>query len=107
MGAKSVSDEMSITLPEPSERVAHSDIENVLTIFVDETDSISFDGEAVEDIAALKDELDSLEVDGLKSTLFIFRISEKSSHTRLIAVKDLLNGFEVKSKVEIIRSDAE
>ena len=107
MGAKSVSDEMSITLPEPPEMAAHSDINNVITIFVDETDSISFDGETVDDIAALKDVLDSLDTNSLKSTAFILRISEESSHKRLITIKDMLDAFEAKSIIEVIRSDVE
>ena len=106
-GAKAVSDEMSITLPEPPERGAPSDIDNVTTIVVDETNSIVFDGEAVDDISALKNILNSLDADSLKSTVFILKISEESSHERLITIKDFLDELEVKSIIEVIRSDAE
>lgn len=106
-GAKAVSDEMSITLPEPPERVDQSKFDSVLTLYVDETNNIFLDGEAVEDIAALKVAFESMSPSNLKSTRFILRLSEKSSHKGLIGIKDMLDEFEANSVIEIIRSDAE
>ena len=106
-GAKAVSDEMTITLPEPPEMVAQSKLDSVFTLYVDETNNIFLDGEAVDNMAALKVVLESMDPDNLKSTRFILRLSEKSSHKGLITIKDMLDAFEAKSVIEIIRSEAE
>ena len=106
-GMKSVSDEISITMPEVTESATPAQIEQSFTIYVDEKNVIFFEGEPVENIKTLQNTLESLDVKNSQTTRFILRLSENSSHTRLIDLKDLLDGLGVKSVIEIIRSDAE
>ena len=106
-GAKSVSDEMGVTVSDPPETVATPEIRNTFTIFVDETNKISLDGTALEDVGALRTELASLDFHSPESTHFILRLSEDSSHTSLIAINDMLDDLEFRSVIEIVRRDAE
>ena len=103
-GANAVSDEMTVSFPERS----HQDsAKNKLAISVSAENEITFEGQSVKDVEALKEELLRLNKDALESTAFVVTLSEKSSHIMLISVKDMLDGLGLKSFLVIDRQNAE
>ncbi len=106
-GAQSVRSEMGLTFPDVPKATASVEAKNKVIITVDSDNRIFLDSKPIEDVPVLKNTLDLLDSDSVKSKIFVLRISEDSSHIRLIAVKDMLDDLEVSSMIEIIRSDVE
>jgi biopolymer transport protein ExbD len=106
-GAQSVRSEMGLTFPDVAKATSSVEAKNKVIITVDSDNRIFLDGKPIEDVPVLKNTLDLLDSDSVKSKTFVLRISEDSSHIRLIDVKDMLDDLEVSSMIEIIRSDVE
>ena len=106
-GAKSVSNEASITIPDFPEIKERTGDENVLAIHVNATNEIFLDQVPFSDVQTLKSELQSRIAESPEPTLVILRMSEKAPHTSLVSLTDMLDDLKIKSMIEIIRSETE
>jgi len=107
MGAKSVQSEMEITMSVPEfDPNAERSTNVVKTIFVDENDSFSVDGEPVEDIEALLDLISKYQIGEPADTTVILKLHEDSRHTTLVDLKDTLDEAGYASRITIRRNES-
>jgi len=105
VGAKSVTDEVSVTIPDMPDALERSGLNGKLTISVSGDDEIIFGDAVFEDVAELQTHLLSRDKAELKQTLFILAINEDASHKSLVSMKDMLDGLGVESRILIQRKD--
>ena len=106
-GAKAVSNEASVTIPDFPETKELPADKNVFTIYVNASNEIFLAGVPFSDVQTLKSELKSRNTTNPESTRAILRLSEDATHTSLISLKDMLDDLKVKSVIEIVRSETE
>ena len=102
-GAKSVSDEMKITIPEPPDLDEQTVVRNKIIINVEANNSISLEDVSFEDVASVKSELIARGESNFDDTLVILRLSEDASHNTLVSMKDMLDELGAQSMIEVVR----
>ena len=87
--------------PPPEDDNPNPDDMPAITVYVDERNSCSVEGE-VKGCDGVLPQIESLLADRPGAAI-ILRLHEKASHRVLVSVKDGIDGAELKSKIEIVR----
>lgn len=102
-GAQSVSAESKIRIPETVESIENTPERDVLTIYVDENDSIFINKGNVASLEELESFLQSIEDKDRDKTVFILRLDINAKHSLLVSIRNMLNQHSFKSKIELVR----
>lgn len=105
-GAKAVTDEMSITIPEMPQADEMALAKNKLTVFVTAENKIFLGATPFKTVDELKESLLKRDKAVLDDSVVILVISEDATHKMLVSVKGMLDDMKLRSVIQLQRNEA-